>query len=94
MRRLEISPLGIRMLMHFYAYPTPWPEPSQAALDLRLRFERADLISPEHVMGDPWFRRTTERGRAYVDMICATPFPEAVTRTRWFDPRFPPENDA
>lgn len=81
-----ISCLGIRMLIHFYTYPTPWPEPSIAANALSLRFQKEGLA--EARSGDPYQMYLTERGVAYIHALRNTPFPERVIREEWVDPRF------
>lgn len=78
-----MSPLFIKMLLHFSSSPAPWGEPSQAAAECVSNMVQDGLVIVLKGAHDPWPCQITERGKALVQMLCDTPFPEQ----RWFDPR-------
>ena len=83
-RRPVVSPLGISMLIHYHCYPTRYPnDTSPAQRHLIDRFLRVEVIEADTATAETGRYRTTARGRAWLDLICATPLPEPV----WVDPR-------
>jgi hypothetical protein len=78
-----MSPLFIKMLLHFCATPAPWTDMSPAAVDCFSAMLRDGLVKDLRGAPGGMAGQTTDRGKALVQMLCATPFPEQ----RWFDPR-------
>jgi hypothetical protein len=83
---IRLSPVQVRMLMHAYANPSPWPTPSQAYADFVALASSAGVLtvkreqeSGEEVMV------LLPRGLAWVEMILNTPPPEPA----FIDPRDP-----
>lgn len=68
-----MSPLEIKMMLHFYAIGEPYKGPeagSEAFNDAVAWFEESDLITDaQHGY------QTTERGDAFVRALCETPLP-------------------
>lgn len=77
-----MTPLAIQMLLHFHSKPTKYPgienDAQQACLS---EFLRDDLINPGQLdqgnFDEPI--RLTDRGQAYVNMLCSMPLPELVS---------------
>lgn len=94
-----MSPLGIRMLLQFHCSPAAqFPgiesDPQQASLS---EFLRDGLIEPGRLAeGDFTGIRLTERGEAYVKILCAVPLPELISHWAlpvWTAPAIPGTND-
>jgi len=76
-----MSPLAIRLILHVHAIAEPIENiTSPAVKELMDEFLRDGLIATWD-FGSGY--QTTERGRIWVDMICATPIPVMA----WIDPR-------
>lgn len=77
-------PSTLEVMLHCYYSPTPVPNADtqsvRCALSV-LRLEGMIETDPDDVE----VNRATERGQAWVEMICCTPYPERVTK--WVDPR-------
>jgi hypothetical protein len=78
----KMTPLAIEMILHFHITREPYPNshcgPQQEILK---EFLDRGLIEFPLDIGQ---YRTTEKGAAWVEMICATPYPVI----RFVDPRF------
>jgi hypothetical protein len=78
---MTITPLLIEILLHCHYSPEPHPRVHVSAIAEALAaFMREGMIEPREVRG---CYQTTERGAAWVEMLCATPFPVQA----WIDPR-------
>jgi hypothetical protein len=76
------SPSNIEVMLHCYYSPEPHPRRQAPAVQQAYRhFLEEGLIVPD---GEGHFK-TTPKGSAWVEMICATPYP--VKQDVWFDPR-------
>lgn len=79
---MRTTPVEIEALLHVYYSPVPHPNRQSAAMQCAyFRFIRAEMIVPD---GKGHFN-CTDKGHAWVEMICHTPFPES--QTVWVDPR-------
>lgn len=75
-----MTPLQINMVLHFHHIAEPWPRAeAPACKDAIEDFVKAGIIEPDD---GPSGYRTTERGNALVDHLCAVRFPVA----RWEQP--------
>ena len=68
-----MTPLHIRLLLHYYAIAEPWPESSGVATEYTADLVRDGLIelSPLSVSG----YSATDRGRVHIDGILRLPLP-------------------
>lgn len=79
---LEVSPLTIQIMLACFCTPEPssWFEPDQwcstASIDVRHWLLEAGLITGIDGIPDTE-PRATERGKAWIGFICATPLPVA-----------------
>lgn len=78
----NLTPFEIQFLLHCYYSPNPWPD-SNARQDAIDRFEAEALLFFYANTSDGPVYRLTPRGKALVQMLCATPFPVES----WADPR-------
>lgn len=77
-----MTPLEISLVLHYHCTPGPHPQAHAPAVREAIeRFMREDILEydPEHARA----YKVAERGRALVEMLCATPLPVV----RWCDPR-------
>jgi hypothetical protein len=58
---------------------------SQTARDYAIQLSDRDLLSKNDCGSNTY--ELTERGRAFIAMLCETPFPESKSVTVWVDPR-------
>jgi hypothetical protein len=80
---MKVSPGLIEIVLHYHCCPEPHPRADAPyVLDSTAELLTAGLIERD-ARG---IMRTTERGSAWVEMLCATPLPEH----RWVDPRVAP----
>lgn len=79
-----MSPLHIHLLLHYYALAEP---PNQRYCNRDAEKDYTDSLVGcgliEFDVASPAGYTTTERGMAYVRMICNTPLPVS----KWIDPR-------
>jgi hypothetical protein len=75
------APSTIRIILHHYYSPEPYPEPSEVYDATLKNFINDGLLIPEEV----GTYKTTDKGKAWVEMICRTPYPEE--KAAWIDPR-------
>lgn len=74
-----MTPLHITMLLHYHTTPTPYAEhdcahqESEAVHKFRAQLVKLELIERDEA--DVSLYHTTDKGRAFVDMLCATPMP-------------------
>jgi hypothetical protein len=77
------TPNEIEIILHYHVSPERHPRhDAPAVYGAREHFLREGMIEPAAQYGEYCFV-TTEKGRAYVGMLCATPFPV----TKYVDPR-------
>lgn len=80
-----MTSLQLQMILHYHTRPTPYaqhePEHANSALvrDQRVDLENKDLLE-YNATDQTW--HTTERGKAYVEFLCAMPLPV----TKWVMP--------
>ena len=76
---VAMSPLAIRILLHCYYSPRPWPH--ECAESKRIIEDLVDegLLVLDHEGGRIF--NSTGRGDAHVRQLCALPFPERA----WID---------
>jgi hypothetical protein len=70
-----MSPLGIMIMLHYYAYPSDFPDKSPAAERLIGQLITADMLTPK--IGEA-HRQITPKGIAYVDGLKNMPLPVQV----------------
>jgi hypothetical protein len=79
------TPYQINIVLHYHCSSAPWPLPNAPIFKNTMN----DLVAIgilEVVNADLNQYQATDRGRALIDMWCATPLP----KQKWFDPRFSP----
>ncbi len=77
------TPYQINIVLHYHCSPAPWPLPHAPIF----KDTMDDLVSKgllEVVNADLHQYEATDRGRALIEMWCATPIPRPV----FVDPRF------
>lgn len=85
---MRISPVGIEAMLHYYYSPEPHQMyDSTAVREATAVFLQNELVEPrpldkESVRFGPPLYQCTEKGRAWVEMICTTPLPQIV----WINP--------
>lgn len=81
------SPLTIEMMLHAYCSAAPWPrKDAPACVEVHSWLRVYELIEDEATTSDwKWdgMMKATEKGRAWVHLICSTPVPIQT----WVDPR-------
>lgn len=84
------TPSDLEVLIHFHVCALPHPRAQAPAVqDAIRRFTNAGILEPEPAEGGqqaPAYYgcyQTTEKGRAWLSMILATPYP----KTAYVDPR-------
>jgi hypothetical protein len=78
---MRTPPIYIEVILHCYYSPEPIPrEEAPAVQDAIARFLRAGMIEQVDPGRYGSKYQTTARGKAWVEMICATPYPEQVRR--------------
>lgn len=77
-----MSPLQIRMMLHFHCIHGPFPEPSPAATEALSWFREKGLVQ-EPVDLDAV--TLSERGRAYVHFLTTLPLPNATWSVPGYD---------
>lgn len=87
-----MTPLQIRMLLHYSYSPDPFQPWGAAQSEARDRFREEKLIDDEGC--GPCSARLTERGQAYVGFLIAMPLPVA----NWsipgpWNPSIPPQEN-
>lgn len=84
---MRTCPVGIEIILHMYYSPNPSPYEGTQAYDSCMKdFGLAGLVEWKVASGEwdaKWW--LTNRGNAWVELICSTPYPEK--REEWFDPR-------
>jgi hypothetical protein len=80
-----VSPLAINIMLACYVYPDPAKEVGQTWFSHAGSEIRAWLIENDLIQDGDMFR-ATERGKAWVEFICATPVPVAQWRLPQRDP--------
>lgn len=79
---MRTCPSSIEVIMHFYYSPEPHPRRNAPAVIAAIR----DFLNEGLIVQSLWDKNLyscTERGRMWVEMICATPYPQQV----YVDPR-------
>lgn len=76
-----MSPLEIMVALHHIVCVAPYHCPSPAYDEAVIRLCQNGILKFEHAWGGDVVG--TAKGRAWKELICATPFPVAV----WVDPR-------
>lgn len=78
---MRTPPIYIEVILHCYYSPEPIPrEEAPAVQDAIAGFLRAGMIEQVDPGRYGSKYRMTARGKAWVEMICATPYPEQVRR--------------
>ena len=78
---MEITPCSIEVLLHFHSLTIPHPRAeSPEVAEAIVAFMNEGILRrrPGEYVG--LRLETTERGKAWVTMLCSTPFPERVWR--------------
>lgn len=74
-----MTPLQLTMMLHHYAIAEPYAKGdpdhanSRAVREQRQLLINDELIEPDEMSGSGF--RATDRGRAYVEALCAMPLP-------------------
>ena len=77
---MRTPPSDIETILHFYYSPEPHPRLEAPAIKNAIAgFERDGLLEPTPYQRDGNYH-ITDKGKAWVEMICATPYPEQVWR--------------
>lgn len=77
--RHSASDIGV--ILHYYTSSEPHPRVDAPAVkDAIIKFTRAGILKESDKKGG---YEVTERGYAWIDLICLTPYPVQV----WIDPR-------
>ena len=77
------TPYQINIVLHYHCCVGPWPlHTAPIFKDTMNGLVAMGLL--EEVRADLFQYQATDRGRALIEMWCATPIPEQ----KWFDPRF------
>jgi hypothetical protein len=81
------TPCSLEALLHCYYSTTPHPRFYAPAVRQAIAgFYAAGLVKPDpYQSADTIHYICTDRGRAYVEMLCSTPYP--VKCDYWKDPR-------
>lgn len=87
---MEHTPLRIELMIHFYVSPDPYPRCSAPAVkrETEVLLRLGLIVAREQdcfTLEQDCFK-ATEKGKAWVKMICNTPVPIAATVT-YTDPR-------
>jgi len=70
------SPLFIRVALHYYYSPEPWPEPSPAANDVHMKLRDAGLIEEfEGPDNTTCWAAAPEPLQVYVEALGSVPLP-------------------
>jgi len=81
-----MTPLHIKLLLHHHCRCEPYSRhdpdhaESPAVSEYRSELILADILTIDSTSGSGYM--TTERGKALVEMLCQTPFPES----KWINP--------
>jgi hypothetical protein len=81
-----MTPLQITMMLHYYAIAAPYAQHEpEHAISPAVRSQTQDLadaglIEPSSTSGSGW--RSTDKGKAYVEMLCDLPVPVC----KWVQP--------
>ena len=82
---MKFVPFALNMILHYYTTPEPWTNTSGVTDEWHSYFIRERLLDQcpkKHPIDDDSYV-ITDKGRAFVDMLCNTPLPV----TGWRDPR-------
>ena len=72
---MKLSPLKIELLLHIYCKPVPFDHPPAKAYgDAKEEFFDRGLIAVDNTKPCGFY--LTERGKAFIRLILATPLPE------------------
>ena len=78
---MRTTPSDIETILHFYYSPEPHPRESAPAVKNAILGFLSDGMIEEVEPGQYGGKyQTTARGKAWVEMICSTPYPEQVWR--------------
>jgi hypothetical protein len=81
---MKLSPLKIELLLHIYCKPVPFDHPPAKAYgDAKEEFFDSGLIAVDDTKPCGFY--LTERGKAFIRLILATPLPEPSNN--FIDPR-------
>lgn len=69
-----LTPIHMELLFHYHSVFVRFPRPSHGSKQCTQWLLEQDLIARDPGSGSGY--HTTERGRAYVERILATPLPE------------------
>lgn len=78
---MKLTPLHLQLVIHYNVYPVPFPKShAPAVIDYTGQLVEAGIL--KRVEQEPYYV-ATERGKAFLEMLCSTPFPVQ----QWIDPR-------
>jgi hypothetical protein len=80
------SPLEISIAIHYATHANAFEPRTELSDEITVQFVHDDILE-RHDRDQPYTSdyRATERGQAWLDLICATPYPVS----KWIDPRNP-----
>ena len=70
--KTRLTPLHLKLLLHAYSHPEPWPHNGGCATEYEQHLATAGLVQ---LHKDGTYYECTEMGKAHVDQICALQFP-------------------
>jgi len=77
-----ITPCHLEILMHYYVSPTVYPQHDAPAVIEYTQWLVDNGVLESHLDGESGYE-VTEKGKAWIDLILATPMPVM----KWCDPR-------
>lgn len=79
-----MTPYQINIMLHYHCCVGPWPLYNAPIFEETVNGLVDEGLLQHLHEPQPWCFKTTERGKALVQMWCETPLPEQM----WLDPRF------
>lgn len=76
--KTRMTPLHLKLLLHAYCHPEPWPHESPASREYEAQLKDADLITMDADTDGPLYWICTEKGKAHVEQLCTLPLPRQM----------------
>ena len=70
--KTKLTPLHIKLLLHAYSHPEPWPHNGGCSDEYEKHLVSAGLVK---IADDGGYYDCTEKGKAHVEQICTMQFP-------------------